>query len=369
MPAGHSKLPPMYNIHLLPATFGDSILIEYGSRQEPHYILIDGGPYYVFGGLLETIQRVAPGIKEIELLVVTHIDIDHIDGTVKMLNQSNLPFTIKEIWFNGLLQLKEAAEKVGDDSQGPLQGEFLTKLIDEKEIPHNITFFKGGPVCIYDYDKLPEIELEGGMKITLLAPGAKDLVSLIPVWNDEMANRDVDEEWEDEWRYKDEGDTLGDPVEDMQALEFDPDKSEANCSSIAFIATFDEKTCLFAADSPSHVLLASIQPMLDRDGSKVLKTDAWKLAHHGSKKSTQDSIMKKVQSKNILVSSDGKRYKHPDGPVLAKLLKHRSSDLTFYFNYRTKFNEMWDKTKWKNDHDYEAVYPTDADQPGITIEL
>ena len=60
----------MYKIHLLPATFGDSILIEYGS-DEPHYILIDGGPYYVFDDIMKAIRDIAPGMKKLELVVAT----------------------------------------------------------------------------------------------------------------------------------------------------------------------------------------------------------------------------------------------------------------------------------------------------------
>ena len=105
----------MYNVHLLPATFGDSILIEYGTKRDPKYILIDGGPYYVFDELCAAMKQVAPNIRELELLVATHIDIDHIDGVVKLLNADGLPFGVKEIWFNGREQLGMAAEKLFSD--------------------------------------------------------------------------------------------------------------------------------------------------------------------------------------------------------------------------------------------------------------
>src|SRR5690606_31646473 len=94
----------MYNIHLLPASFGDSILIEYGDDQ-PNYILIDGGPYFAFKDVFSAMKKVAPRLDTIELLVVTHIDIDHIDGIVNMLNGNELPFKIEQVWFNGWKQL------------------------------------------------------------------------------------------------------------------------------------------------------------------------------------------------------------------------------------------------------------------------
>lgn len=356
----------MYNIHLLPATFGDAILIEYGTKAAPHYILIDGGPYYVFDEVFEAIRRIAPAMEALELLVVTHIDIDHIDGTVKMLNQSNLPFQIKEIWFNGREQLMEAANS---DILGSLQGEYLTDLIADKKLPHN-QCVKGKPICITDYNKLPVILLPGGMEITLLSPGRQALVDLIPVWDEELKDKNVESEWETDTRYAD--DLLGETELDVEALQLTEakgDKSAANCSSIAFIAAYKGKRCLFAADAPSDALLAAINPMLEASGEERLQVDAWKLAHHGSKKSTQDHVMEKIDCKTMLISSDGKRYRHPDTPVIAKLISNNGPDLSFYFNYRTAFNEMWDNENLKEQYRYEVVYPEDNNQPGISIAL
>ena len=42
-----------------------------------------------------------PGFKFIELLVVTQVDIDHIDGIIRLLNQYKIPYKFKEISFNG----------------------------------------------------------------------------------------------------------------------------------------------------------------------------------------------------------------------------------------------------------------------------
>lgn len=358
----------MYNIHLLPAEFGDSILIEYGSTGKKNYILIDGGPYYVFDEFWAAMQKAAPAITELELLVVTHIDIDHIDGIVKLLNQSNLPFKVKEIWFNGREQLEKASQLLASaDDLGSLQGEYLTKLIKEKNLSHN-SKFDHRIICITDYNNLPYQILDGGMKITLLSPGLRDLVNLIPVWDEELKEINVNEKWEEDTRYADE---LGDEdyISELQQQEFKGDKSEANCSSIAFIASFEEKKCLFAADAPSHVLLEAVNSILDKTGDDELTVDAWKLAHHGSKKSTQDSVMEKVRSKHLLLSSNGKRYKHPEEPVIAKLLKHNTPGMIFHFNYRTEFNEMWDDHGLKEKYNYEAVYPEKTDEPGIKISL
>ena len=180
----------MYNIHLLPALFGDSILIEYGKKTKPSYILIDGGPFYGFSKMMKGLKKAAPKLKELELLIVTHIDIDHIDGIVKLLNQKKLPFTIKEVWFNGYDEIKD----LKSDILGTKQGEYSSLLIKEKGLKQNETFFKGKAVMVNDYNKLPSFSLKGGMEITLLSPGKEGLVKLKNLWEDESeTGNDFDE--------------------------------------------------------------------------------------------------------------------------------------------------------------------------------
>jgi beta-lactamase superfamily II metal-dependent hydrolase len=56
-------------------------------------------------------------------MVVTHIDADHIDGSVILLR--DLPKSkihLKELWFNGWSQLPKAED--APPSFAPLQGEF-----------------------------------------------------------------------------------------------------------------------------------------------------------------------------------------------------------------------------------------------------
>lgn len=49
-----------------------------------------------------------------------------------------------------------------------------------------------------------------------------------------------------------------------------------------------------SGDTPSDLLLKAITPMLESEGSEKLLVDCWKLAHHGSKKSTLDQLMNKI---------------------------------------------------------------------------
>lgn len=359
----------MYKVHLLPALFGDSILIEYGKKAKPSYILIDGGPYYGFKDMYAALRKVAPKMTELELLIITHIDIDHIDGIVSLLNQPKLPFTIKDIWFNGFEQLKPL--KAG--LLGALQGEYISLLIKKNKLPHNKhKAFGGGAVMVKDYNKLPEIKLPGGMVLTLLSPGLEALLNLKKTWKDEIDGIEnettIAERWKKEHRYKQLAPgLLGFNIKKLQDAKVAGDKSVANQSSIAFIGTYDKKTCLFAGDATSDYLLKAIDPMLKKSGKARLSLDAWKLAHHGSKKSNLVVLMEKIDTKQMLVSSDGSRYHHPDPECIAKLIGANNGGLNFHFNYLSKDNKGWNDAKLQKDHKYTAHYPVSGD--GITVVL
>lgn len=356
----------MYNIHLLPASYGDSILIEYGTGSSK-YILIDGGPFDNFDELVAGLKRVAPKLKTLELLVLTHIDIDHLDGIITLLNRDKLPFKIKEVWFNGYDQI----EKFGD-VLGALQGEYISVLIKEKKLVHNKTF-KGNAIFITDYNKLPVINI-GGMFLTLLSPGKAALEKLHATWKKEIKklgdNPDFAKKLGDDKRYDSDDDILGgSSIEQLQNAKVSGDTSVPNGSTIAFIATFAGKSCLFAGDATSDYLLKAIDPMLAKSGKARLKLDAWKLGHHGSKRSTLEKLMAKIECKKMLVSSSGKKFKHPDQETIAKLLKNNGPNIQFYFNYKTEFNDKWDDTHLQQQYKYKANYPKKEMIAGITLKL
>ncbi len=357
----------MYNIHLLPAAYGDSILIEYG-KATPRYILIDGGPYYNFEALIAGMKRVAPDIKELELLVITHIDIDHTDGIVTLLNRDKLPFKIRNVWFNGYEQIK-----IFSDTLGGLQGEYISKLIATKELSHNKNFGNEA-VVVEDYEKPPIIKFKDGMNLTLLSPGKIALEKLHTEWIKQIKKYGKDPDFlkklEEDSRYDSDDDILGETtIEKLQQAKVNSDKSVPNGSSIAFIGTFDGKSCLFAGDATSDYLLQAIEPILEKNGTDRLKIDAWKLSHHGSKKSTIEKLMKKIDCKNLLISSNGSKFGHPDQECIAKLLKNNGPGLQLYFNYKTEFNERWSDPDLKKQYKFKASYPTKSSEAGISIKL
>src|SRR4029434_6210661 len=90
---------------LLLALHGDCIWIECGEDGNTHHVLIDGGPVAAFPALRARVEAIPKERREVELLVVTHIDADHIDGIVKLLRHPEAELKYREMWFNGWPQL------------------------------------------------------------------------------------------------------------------------------------------------------------------------------------------------------------------------------------------------------------------------
>ncbi len=77
---------PMFKLHVIPVQFGDSLLLEFGASDDPHYILVDGGPvgHHAAGPRTALAETPGPG-GTLDLLVANQIDYDHIVGVRDLL--------------------------------------------------------------------------------------------------------------------------------------------------------------------------------------------------------------------------------------------------------------------------------------------
>jgi len=355
----------IFNIELLPATYGDCILIEYGQIDQLKRILIDGGT----GGTRHAISSRFAVLEEhdrnLELMVITHIDRDHIEGTLRILEQETLSFGIRDVWFNGWKHLQEQFD--AEEAFGAEQGEYVSAAILKHGLEWN-NDFEGHAVVIKSDGQLPTIMLPGGMKLTLLSPSAKSLRDLSPVWIKDLKKEglipgfgevvnEVIAEGEDEAFGSESPD-----VDQLNQLPFDEDHSEANASSIAFIAEYGGRRVLFLGDAqPSQIYesLKKIQPQ------GKIKIDLCKISHHASRGNTSPSLLELLDCRYFAISTNGSNYYHPHQETIARIIKRSSPGVTLYFNYRTDHNSMWDNQALKHIHNYVTVYGAQ----GIKIEL
>ncbi|MEP7115923.1 MAG: hypothetical protein ABI862_21840, partial [Ilumatobacteraceae bacterium] len=83
----------------LPAACGDCLVVEYGSGSDVHRILIDGGLGSKYEVGLGPHLGGPTGEPQFDIVIVTHVDRDHIDGVIHALRGQHLRSA--DIWFNG----------------------------------------------------------------------------------------------------------------------------------------------------------------------------------------------------------------------------------------------------------------------------
>lgn len=362
----------MFKIEMLPARHGDCLWIEYGSENRCRRILIDGGTTGTSRDLRQRIMGLPESDRQFELLVVTHIDADHIAGILKLIEEDVPGLQFKDVLFNGWRHLPDSPL----ESLGPVQGERLTALILRKKLPWN-DHFERGAVMVTESNPLPTMELSEGMRLTLISPANEQLGKLKPVWEREVKKAGLDPgvllpEDEEPNTFPSRLERLGTVnLPDIDRLADDPfvaDESEANGSSIALMAEYDGQSVLLSGDAHSGVLEAGIDRMLAERGLDRLPLKAFKLPHHGSKANVDAGLLKKVLCNRYLVSTNGAYFRHPDDVAMARVIKYGGDRVQLYFNYCSRFNKIWDEAPLKHDHSYAAFYPKE-DTGGAVIEL
>lgn len=354
-----------FKIEMLPARHGDSIWIEYGDRQKPHRILIDGGPEETYDYLKHRIEELPKDERNFELLIVTHVDADHIEGILKLLNDRKIGITIKDIWFNGWRHLPGS----GFEEFGPVQGEKLTTILDRNSDIWNKAF-KHRSVTVPNKDKPPKKKIEGGIELTVLSPFRKQLAQLRPVWVEECRKAGLDPRYKIPVPKKEIPgfEALGPlRVEELANKPYKKDLSKANGSSIAILAEYQGRKVLLAGDARAETILKSIKKINRETGNERLDLEAFKLAHHGSKHNLNKEILDAINCNKFLISTNGDKFKHPDRESVARIIKFGSERKILIFNYKTNYNSVWNNRSLMKRYDYEVVLPSEPNSGELIL--
>jgi hypothetical protein len=402
----------MFRIEMLPAAHGDCLWIEYGSGEKTHRILIDGGPAHTYPALRERILYLPAEVRRFDLLVITHIDADHIEGIVRLLQDAEaLKCHFDRIWFNGRVQLNQVPDPAGQPL-GALQGEMLGVLIAGYEQQTGTQVWNAGlPDRLAAIDRaasrLPTVDLPGDCRLTLLSPDYKRLLELKDHWAEELqkarvASGDVQtlrKKLEESRNLRPLGDELGaadTPMEDRFELParddrdlaadfgdalggsggepgsdapFGGDTSKANGSSIAVLLEYPkdapEIRFLLSGDAWASVLEASVDKLLSRPDGRLPLT-GFKIPHHGSVDNVSESLLRKLRCRHWLVSTSGAVFRHPHARAIDLLLSEYSGTgkLCLHFNYLTKTTTAWSDPADQLARRYEALHPK-----GISLVL
>ena len=355
-------------IELLKAAHGDCVWLEYGTEHRQWRLLIDGGPIGAYESLQRKIDTLLDGDRTLELVVLTHVDTDHVDGLLRLFAhpREDWKFSTKDVWFNGWRHLDQSV-------LGGNQGEFFSALIVDRlgEGQWNRAF-DHAPVVVPEHGPLPRVKLAGDCTLTLLSPSPEKLQAMRKAWaRDIKAFKpgDLDAAWSalaSQKKYLPNKTLLGSSAEIDVALarQAKPDSAAANGASIALLLEYAGLSLLLLADAHADVVCASIRRLLSERGLQRLRVDAVKVAHHGSKANINDELLSLIESPHFLISTNGDIFGHPDEEAIQRIIArswHRPP--TLHFNYRTTFNQTWDDATREHDLGYATRYETSESEP------
>jgi beta-lactamase superfamily II metal-dependent hydrolase len=355
-------------IHVLPAQRGDALWIEYGTEDAPNHILIDGGITATGRDhLRKRVEEVGTPLH-FELLVVTHIDLDHIQGILQFLEDLPDGITFGDIWFNGWEQMKA----IGLEPMGVKEGTRLSEILKEK---HKATWNKaaGGKAIALEADgSVVTYSIDGGMKLTVLGPAHEQLVKLRERWDEVIEEFGTAEEAAGNGEQP-PGLDFGMPglepmgpidVQELAESKFKEDVTIPNGSSIALVLEYEGRIALMLGDAYPSVIATSLRTL---SPSGRFKADVVKLAHHGSRNNTDRAMTSLLSAPTWIFSSNGAgNTKHPHKESVARVLHDGKDVKTLIFNYRTSFNDVWDDKDLMEEFEYEVVYG-DGHSPVVVI--
>lgn len=337
---------------MLPACDGDCLLLQWGNPAE-HSILVDLGRSSTYRAIRDTLAA----IGTVELFVVSHVDADHIAGTIPMVREASPPLQPKRVWFNGYRSIRDAAmrRQTSLEAYGPRQGDLLTRGMLRHRWACNQEF-ASGIVSVDSKESQSPIELAGGLTVQLLAPDDKRLERMLPAWRREVER--VARESEEE-----AGDASAEvfsliDVNFLARKPYTPDVSPANGSSIALLIERSNKRLLLAADTTSEALEEAIARRL-KPSERRMRIDLLKVSHHGSRSNTSARLLEMIDCTRFAFSSDGShRHEHPHQETIARILHADPTRFKqLFFNYRQPNTMIWESDRLKRHWNYECVFP------------
>lgn len=147
-----------------------------------------------------------------------------------------------------------------------------------------------------------------------------------------------------------------------------------NGSSIAILLEHQGASVLLSGDAFADVLVPEIQALAIKRGQQAgtpLAVDVLKLSHHGSRANVTTDVLKAVDARHHIVSTNNTYFKHPNAEAMARVIIG-SRQPVLWFNYDTPQNRQWADRGLMQRYGYEVRYPADGgsdDGGGVVITL
>jgi hypothetical protein len=335
-----------FTLEALEAKHGDALLLHYGTKKSPKLIVIDGGPPGVFNQTLrprleQLRDRRSPGAPlPVRLLMVSHIDDDHIRGVLDLTDllleqqgQETPLCDITTLWHNSfdeILGNKETdaipaslGASVRLSAKGELtfpaglfrdegaaavaanvpQGRRLRDNVESLALIPNDPF----PKLVSRGPKPKSLSVGSTLKLRVVGPSRKRLAKLEKDWDAKLKTLQTQEAAEAK----------------ALAASF-MDESVYNLSSIVVLAAASGKKILLTGDGLADDILEGLREAGLLKGGGTLHVDILKMPHHGSARNVTEEFLTTVTADHYVISANGK-YDNPDLDTLKLFSKVRGA--------------------------------------------
>ena len=335
----------MFSLESLRAKHGDALLLHYGTKTDPKVMVIDAGPAGVFNDAVR--PRLMQLRKErkladekplpIELMMVSHLDADHITGILDLMRdlkkrkeaREPLPWKIARFWHN-------AFEDLIDDTLAPASTAALAPasfgdvlVPDPKKGDNDAAVVLASVGQGRDLrDLIRFFNLQGNPPFKSLVqfphkvnPVRLDELELMVVGPDEANVAALRKDWAEKIKA-----LLAkkDKAAKAEVAAY-ADKSVYNLSSIVVYVKSGKKTMLLPGDARGDYTLTALEGagLLEKGGRMTV--DLLKLPHHGSDRNVNPDYFERIHARHYVISADGK-HTNPDVPTLKMLSAARPDD-------------------------------------------
>ena len=316
------------DIKVLRAGYGDCIFIGLISDIGEFNILIDGGLRATYNNVYDRRNPVGPlkvlisDLKEqqrkIDLLILTHVDDDHVLG-IKEWFENDFPTAdfVRCFWVNDDMKIRITRNL----NNSPANASSLLKLLRDNNFQYSNQIVKG-------------VILENEFcTIKVISPSevshnqiAKNLSLLLNNAADNSYKTPLKDYLKKEWQCG----TL----------------TDENKASIAIeIETKSGERLLMLGDAEIQDVMKELK-VIHKESEFPVEYSWIKLSHHCSKNNFYPDFLKLVHSRNYIISTNGSKFHHPDKDVIAYIVDQTNSNI--YFNYPERARVVFTEQDYKD---------------------
>jgi hypothetical protein len=373
----------IFSLDVIRARKGDCLMLHYGTKDEPHLMMIDGGPRGVYGPHLKPrIEQIRKDRKlknneslPVDLLMVSHVDDDHIQGILELTsemrvaneNQKPQLIQVMDFWHNSFENIighkpDELTASFKSKFPAAVGGDPPTDITVDRDDEHEETIgstlkvlasIGQGAQLRHDGELLEfplnvefneelvvakeknSFDMSGGLEFSVVGPMVPELDKL----------HKKHQEWLEDL------DAKGLSAED--ALAAYVDKSVPNLSSIVVLASCDGKTMLLTGDARGDKVLEGLElvELIEKDGN--LHVDVLKVPHHGSSNNLDDDFFERITADHYVFSGNGE-HGNPERESLEMLLRARGDDdYEVHITYPIDEIDIGRKADWEKEQNKE----------------